>query len=167
MCFVDFDAAKLFGESSHILTRPVGRGLQTKDPRKVERYNGHLYQQLEYHKLQDKIKKLVRRSEQRLWSERNILYYEKIDSQITEILRSTEKVISRRYSTKCEWSPQLVQSVFAMRFWKLKKKQILGSKVKPSTLLNHCQLANLPETCLQQHTLETIIVAFKKAINTM
>ena len=50
ICFVDFDAAKLFGES-YILTRPVGRGLQTKDPRKVERYNGHLYQQLEYHKV--------------------------------------------------------------------------------------------------------------------
>mmetsp|Transcript_22670 Transcript_22670/g.32458 ORF Transcript_22670/g.32458 Transcript_22670/m.32458 type:complete len:1353 (-) Transcript_22670:2923-6981(-) len=166
MLYVDFDANLLFGEATHSIVRSIGRGLQLKDPRKVDTYNGNKYRQLEYHKVISKLEKLADLDNSK-WQKKHVERYEKLDNKVVEISLYAEKSISRRYSTQYQWSLTMVQVVYAMRFWKLRLKQAKGNKVKQDTLLNHQRLSNLPAASLQSMSMESILAAYKQAIKVM
>lgn len=57
--YVDFSASLLFRSNTYEIVRQKGRGLQLRDPRIVDAYILALFEQLEYHKVMDKLDRLV------------------------------------------------------------------------------------------------------------
>jgi hypothetical protein len=119
---IDFDARKLFGDESYEIHRPQLRGLTLQDPRTVDKYLDILQTQLEYHKIYDKYEDLQEKSDQGAWSNECILKYERMDNIITESVIHADRMVAKRYSTRYEWSPEIIRSVNDVRYWELRLK---------------------------------------------
>jgi hypothetical protein len=53
------------------------------------------------------------------WDAQHQIQYERLDQLITESMLYAESCAAKKYTKKYEWSPTLVRSVFAERFWRL------------------------------------------------
>jgi hypothetical protein len=67
----------------------------------------------------------------------------------------TEKALTKALSKRYEWSPVLKQSIHALRFWELSRKQSIGLKLPNTTLQKEAEkdvldLSTLPSplTCM-------------------
>lgn len=143
-CYIDIDADQLFNDIAPIAPLTY-RGLQTADPRKVEKYITTVKQQLQYHKILDKVHHLQDSAEHQLWSPDHIDEYEKIDQLDTEIMRHADKILKRKFSKKYEWSPTLAKAVSSVRFWRLKMKRSRGLLVSETILRKNQLAASIPE----------------------
>lgn len=141
---VDFNARKLFGDDSYEIQRPQARGLKLTDPRQVEKYLDLVGQQLTYHKIFDKTERLRDTSKDENWTQAQVQQYEKIDVKITESNIYADRAIAKRYSTKYEWSPELMRSVQEVRYWELRLKFYKGIQVDAATLKAQKDAARLP-----------------------
>jgi len=133
-CFVDFDATLLFGHSTTPFAPSCQRSLQIMDPRKVQNYKDALHKQLQYHKVQDKLSALLTAAKNQPWSSAQITQYEKLDKIITESMLHAEKAAGQKYTKVYEWSPVLIQSVEAVRFWRSLLKRSKGLKICQATI---------------------------------
>jgi hypothetical protein len=126
--YVDFDAKIAFADQAYEIARPKGRGLQLHDPRLVEKYKSHLYEQYDYHKIPEKVEQLQQVATEGLWTKDQCEVYQNTDKIITESMISAERKTGRKYSTKYDWSPTLKQAVQEFRFWRMKQKLHKGLK---------------------------------------
>mmetsp|Transcript_7001 Transcript_7001/g.10195 ORF Transcript_7001/g.10195 Transcript_7001/m.10195 type:complete len:653 (+) Transcript_7001:1286-3244(+) len=141
---IDFDATKLFGDTSHEIQRQASRGLCLQDPRIVNRYLELVEKQMHYHKIYDKVMQLKEKSEDSKWAKQCVMKYEKIDNIITASVRYADKQVAKRYSTQYEWSPELMRAVNEARYWELRLKPYKGIKMDEGTLEQHREAAKLP-----------------------
>ena len=141
---IDFNAEKLFGDPSHQVQRHKSRGLKLEDPRVVDQYLETLGKQLTYHKLYDKVERLNEVSEANEWTNDNTQQYEIIDTILTESARHADRVVAKRYSGTYEWSPALLRTVNAARYWTLRLKISKGIRVDGALLSNLREEARLP-----------------------
>ena len=141
---VDFNSRKLFGDDSYEIQRPQARGLKLTDPRLVDKYLDVLGKQLVYHRIYDKTERLRDISNEDKWTPQQVEQYEKIDEKITESDIYAERAISKRYSTKYEWSPELMRAVNEVRYWELRLKICKGIPVDAKTLRGLREAAKLP-----------------------
>jgi len=141
---IDFNARKLFGDPSYEIQRQKTRGLKLQDPRIVNQYLTVLGEQLQYHKIFDKVEDLNDTSEAEEWKPENVQHYEQVDNILTESVRYAERRVAKRYSDTCEWSPVLLRSVNLVRYWVLRLKQSKGVYVDQSTLWKLRGAAKLP-----------------------
>ena len=142
--YVDFSANLLFRSNTYELVRQKGRGLQLKDPRVVDAYLQALFDQLEYHKVMDKLDRLIGISVDE-WTEDDRVTYIKLDTTITEAMVYAERMCARRYSTKYQWSPLLLKAVYAYRYARLKLKEWKGIPVTTKTLQYHQKQAAITD----------------------
>jgi len=63
------------------------------------------------------------------WTLQNQTQYERLDRLITESMLYAESCAAKKYTNKFEWSPTLVRSVFAERFWRLALRRSQGRKI--------------------------------------
>jgi len=99
--------------------------LQTKDPRIVAKYIKKLNDQLEKHKVSPKLQELYL-LESHQWTDQTQQTYERLDKIITEAMLYAEEASAKKYTNKYEWSPSLVRSVHAERFWRLALRKSQG-----------------------------------------
>jgi hypothetical protein len=137
-----------FEDSAYEISRPQGRELQLKVPRIVAKYTTALYEQLEYHKIWEKETQFKEVANSGKWTPHHTEQYQRVDTNITEIMLSAERKAGRIYSTKFDWSPALKKAVQEYRFWKLKLKKTRGLKVSLSVLTKYHSEANLPAEML-------------------
>jgi hypothetical protein len=143
--YIDFNAAIAFADSAYEIARPKGRGLQLKDPRIVSKYREILHEQLTYHKIYEKLEFLMQHALDGTWSVELTEEYQRVDRLYTESMLHAERIAGRKYSTKFDWSPELLQAVQAFRFWKMKLKLHRGLQVSPTVLEKYHTEAVLPE----------------------
>jgi hypothetical protein len=155
-CYVDFDAAALFGDKVHMLVPQKQRQLQLHDPRIVESYNTILSEQLSYHKIPSKLEMLQRQVTTGQWTVKDQEEYNKIDQLITEAMLHAERSSMKRYSGPYAWSPQLIKTVQGERYWKLRLKQSKGLQVSAQVLHQIREAAGI-QSDLDHYTLPTII----------
>ena len=118
---IDFNAKLLFGDESYEIQRQRARGLRLHDPRIANKYLETLVTQLEYHKVFEKAEVLKDRSDSGVWvQEACVREYIKIDNILTDSVRYADRMVAKRYSTCYEWSPELIRSVNAVRYWELR-----------------------------------------------
>ena len=141
---MDFSASLLFSSNTYELSRQRGRGLQLRDPRIVDAYIQKLFDQLEYHKVMEKVDRLVAISVED-WTEDDKETYVKVDTIITEAMKYAERECARRYSTKYEWSPLLLKVVYAYRYARLRLKEYKGIPVTKKTIQYHQKQAAITE----------------------
>mmetsp|Transcript_16534 Transcript_16534/g.23565 ORF Transcript_16534/g.23565 Transcript_16534/m.23565 type:complete len:716 (+) Transcript_16534:576-2723(+) len=141
---IDFNADRLFGDPSHNIQRQKMRGLKLNDPRIVDKYIEITGEQLSYHKIFDKTKRLKEISEASEWTPECVQQYEKIDRIITESVRYADKAVAKRYSDTYEWSPEMMRSVNAFRYWSLRLKVAKGVVVDNNTIKKCREDAKLP-----------------------
>jgi len=72
------------------------------------------------------------------------MQYEKIDNIITESVIHADRQVAKRYSTRYEWSPELIRTVNAVRYWELRLKQVKGIVVDLETIATYRDAAKLP-----------------------
>ena len=108
--FVDFSAELLFRSNTYELIRQEGRGLQLKDPRIVDIYIQTLFDQLEYHKIMEKLDRIVA-IKVGDWTEEDT----KLETIVTEAMTYAERTCSKRYSMTFQWSLLLLKVVHAYR----------------------------------------------------
>ena len=140
--YVDFNARLLFQSNTYELARLKGRGLQLKDPRIVDAYVQALFDQLDYHKVWEKLDRLVTiRVED--WKETDRITYEKLDTIITESMIYAERNCSKRYSTRFQWSPLLLKAVYVYRYARLRLKELKGLPVTEKAIQYHIKQASI------------------------
>lgn len=161
-CFVDIDSNMLFGNFTADMVPPCRRQLQLFDPRIVEQYNLVLQKQLTYHKVHEKVKIFQDKIEGGTWSPQDQAEYEKVDKLITESMLFAEKKSCKKYTSTFTWSPALIQSVQAERFWKLHLKWNNGVSVHTATL-SHTMVAAGLQNIPDHPSINTIVNALREA----
>jgi hypothetical protein len=131
---IDFNAKTLFGDESYEIQRAKSRGVKLEDPRIVDKFLDLLQKQLIYHKIYDKNEELKEKSEMGEWTTKTVQQYEIMDKIITESVRYADRSVGKRYSTKYEWSPEILRSVNELRYWTLRLKQTKGIWVDAENL---------------------------------
>jgi hypothetical protein len=90
---------------------PSRRGLQLKDPRKLNAYIQRMCHQMEYHNILDKIEALEEKASPTNWNKNKLTSYEKVDSSISDSMRHSERTITRTRTPMYNWSIGLTQSI--------------------------------------------------------
>lgn len=131
------------------------RGLQLFDSRKVEKYLESLERQISYHKILEKLEILHASVQNGTWTLDHNTQYKRLDNLLSESMLYTEKALTKALSKRYEWSPVLKQSIHALRFWELSRKQSIGLKLPNTTLQKEAEkdvldLSTLPSplTCM-------------------
>jgi len=106
--FLDIDSTSLFGDATSDMSPPCRRQLQLHDPQIVEQYCHILHQQLQYHKIPEKIVALRQTLSAGQWTKHNRTSYEKIDKLITEAMLHAERKSRKKYTGTFAWSPELI-----------------------------------------------------------
>ncbi len=140
-CFIDIDVSKAFDGKTPELCPPCQRQLQLHDPRIIKKYLETLHQQFKIHNIPEKVKAL--QQEHSEWTDHHQLEYEKLDKLITESMLYAERQSSSRYTKTYEWSPTLIQAVYAERYWRLQLRRSQGRHVTNGTLTRARVLAGL------------------------
>jgi hypothetical protein len=142
-CYIDLNAVEAFGGQTSPVCPPCQRSLQLHDPRKVNEYLTALTAQLSLHKVQQKVATLHNKAITG-WQEDDQLQYERLDKLITEAMLYAERHTGKRYTKTYEWSPTLVQAVYAERFWRLMYKKSTGRFVSDEHLIRTRSMAGIP-----------------------
>jgi len=131
------------------------RGLQLFDSRKVEKYLESLERQISYHKILEKLEILHASVQNGTWTLDHNTQYKRLDNLLSESMLYTEKALTKALSKRYEWSPVLKQSIHALRFWELSRKQSIGLKLPNTSLQKEAEkdvldLSTLPSplTCM-------------------
>jgi len=124
-CYIDLESSIAFDGKPPSISPPCQRVLQTKDPRIVAKYIKKLNDQLEKHKVLPKLQELYL-LESHQWTDQTQQTYERLDKIITEAMLYAEEASAKKYTNKYEWSPSLVRSVHAERFWRLALRKSQG-----------------------------------------
>jgi len=149
-CFLDFDSDLLFSDLTSPFAPPCQRSLQLPDSKRVTKYREVLHEQLQYHKIPDKLKFLSEAAANKQWTDDCTTQYEVLDAIITQSMLHTEKSCSKRH-TKCfKWSPALIQRIETVRYWTLLLKRSKSLPIRPSTILRAKESAHL----LIEHDIE-------------
>jgi len=127
-CYIDIDTSIAFEGKTPSICPPCQRVLQLKDPRIVTTYVETLHKQLDLHKVCLKVEQLSKITSEQ-WTLQNQTQYERLDRLITESMLYAESCAAKKYTNKFEWSPTLVRSVFAERFWRLALRRSQGRKI--------------------------------------
>jgi len=125
-CYIDLESSIAFDGKPPSISPP--RVLQTKDPRIVAKYIKKLTDQLEKHKVLPKLQELYL-LESHQWTDQTQQTYERLDKIITEAMLYAEEASAKKYINKYEWSPTLVCSVYAERFWRLALRKSQGRHI--------------------------------------
>jgi hypothetical protein len=164
-CYIDFNASSLFGEDTQQLQPPQLRGLQLRDPRKVDDYITFRCKQVEYHKLEEKIHTLNTIADSGKWTPSLTLEYEKIDKLLGESMLSGEHNITRKRTPTYDWSIVLVQSIQAVRYWKLRIRRLSTLHISDHSLLYHRIFAGLPPEAEAPVSHHQLVLNIKAAIS--
>ena len=144
--YVDFSAEALLSDPAYEIQPASHWRLRLNDPHLIQQYQTLLHEQLQLHKVLEKVGKLHQHAVKHTWTEEHTEDYQKLDVIITEAMRHAENKTGRQYSTKYEWSPTLQRAVYAHRFWKLKLQQHRHKTFPSSRLEYYRTAANLPVT---------------------
>jgi len=136
-----------------------------QDPTIVEKYVTTLQEQLNYHKIPEKLRKLQEVIDLGQWTEQHKIEYERLDKIITDSMIHAEKTSCRKFTSTFAWSPQLVKSVQTERFWKLLLKVQRGLPVAPNTITSTKAAAGL-EDIAHRPTITEIVDALREAKKT-
>jgi hypothetical protein len=131
--YIDLDVDLAFDGKVPSICPPCQRTLQLKDPRIVQNYITALTRQFNLHNVLPKLQELnsIQPNE---WSFQHLTMYERLDRTISESMLYAKNRAAKRYTNTFDWSPTLVQSVYAERFWKLALRQSQGRVLSPSLL---------------------------------
>jgi hypothetical protein len=118
------DSLVMFADLAYEIAPVSGQSLRLQDPQIVRQYTEELLQQLEHHKLLDKVESLREASQSRTWTEEHEQLYQVVDRIITEAMLYAEKSVGKRYSSCYQWSPVLKATVQTLRYWHMRLKQL-------------------------------------------
>jgi hypothetical protein len=132
--FLDFDSTLLFSDPAYEIARPTQRHLRLLDPRLVDHYRILLHDQLQFHKVLDKITDLQQAIATESWTDMHTKMYQTLDNIITESMLYAERNTGRSFSKKYDWLPELKHAVQAHRYWRLQLKKKRGGIVSDSCI---------------------------------
>jgi hypothetical protein len=161
--YLDLNSQTLFGDTTHPVAPPHRRGLQLRDPRKIETYITALHKQLSYHNILDKISILDTSLTTNTWTSSHTLEYEKIDKIITDSMIYAERQVTRSVSSTFQWSVELAQAIQACRYWQLRIKQLKGRLVPQSTLDRMRIVSGLPKEVASPQPFPSVLQNLKRA----
>lgn len=111
--------------------------------------------QISYHKILEKLEILHASVQNGTWTLDHNTQYKRLDNLLSESMLYTEKALTKALSKRYEWSPVLKQSIHALRFWELSRKQSIGLKLPNTSLQKEAEkdvldLSTLPSplTCM-------------------
>jgi hypothetical protein len=119
--------------------------------------------QLDYHNIFQKIETMEATLTQNAWTDRHTLDYIKVDKTIAESMLHAERTITRRHTGTYEWSVALSQSIYVVRYWKLRIKQAKASFVSPHILQSTHASAGLPVQATTPTSLQDLIQQLRQA----
>lgn len=165
-CYVDLDASIPFKDSTSTIEVASRRGLQLQDPRIVNLYYEHLTKQLAYHKLPGKIELLLQHAQSQPEDPTIPTRYEKIDKLITKSMLYAEKHSSKKYSVTYQWSPTLAKAVNAVRYWRLRIRQLKSFSVHEAAIHKAAEKAGITHSS-DSYTTTDIVTNLREAHKTL
>ena len=122
------------------------RKLNTKYPKRVEKYKTEVLQKFIDRKLFHAIEKLSKKAKRRgTWTTKMQKKYNEIDKEATAIMLKAEDNCVQTYRFHTAWSVPLIQSSHTIKYWNLKLSQFLGRKVSPKVLETEREAAHLKD----------------------
>ncbi len=158
--FLDFDSRLLFADPAYEIAPPSYHRLQLSDPCLKNQYRD---EQLQYHKVYDKVQELQVASRSGVWTDVQTQEYQKLDRIITEAMLYAERNTGRRFSTRYEWSPTLKKSVQSFRYWQLRYRQARNLGISLPKLNSLKEQAGLTEEEVQAESTREILLRLQQA----
>jgi hypothetical protein len=142
--FLDLNSELLISDIAHTMALPVFRGLRLQDPRIVNSYRTILHDQLQVHKVREKLDSLWQAVETNSWTPDHTIQYQKLDRTITESMLHMEQQLRTNHKSKYQWSPPLKKAVQAIWYLTLRLKQRRGQKIGDD-ILQHLAKEGYPD----------------------
>ncbi len=102
---LDLSKELLIFNIAHTVAPPFFRGLILQDPRVVNNYKSILHDQLQVHKVREKLDSLWQTMKNNSGTPDHTIQYQKLDRTITEAMLHAEKQLSTAHKSKYQWSP--------------------------------------------------------------
>jgi hypothetical protein len=147
-----------------MIQRAAFRTLQTQDPQVVKKYMEVLTFQINYHKLETKIRALHDAASGGQFSDRQRDDYERTDRLLTECMLYAESQSGRLYSKQYQWSPALKGAVQAHQFWQMCLKRRKGIKISETKLATLAKVTKINYD-IHKLTLLQIIKGWRESKN--
>jgi hypothetical protein len=109
----------------------------------VGKYCEMLHNQLSHHDVFNRLDKLKQSLSQDQWTEADRTEYNNLDTTITELILYAESCAGRRISQRFQWSPQLKQVVFKIRYWAYRLRSFQHLPVSDEKLELYKKEANI------------------------
>ena len=126
----------------------------------VDRYLEVVQKQMMYHKIYDKNDALKTKSAEGRWTTKCTEQYEKMDKIILESVKHADRMVAKRFSTRYEWSPELIRSVNELRYWTLRLKAVKGFRVDQEVIQQYRGSAKLSRAQSDQITARAEIIQY-------
>jgi hypothetical protein len=143
--YLDFDPTLLFSDPAYNIEPAAIWKLRLHDSRVVQQCIGNLHHCLEQHNVYLRLEALQGVLQNSQWTQASTQEYESLDALITESMLAAENDLSRRITTKYQWSPRLKQSVQRLRYRQLRLRQVRNQPFAANQLLQYRDEGNITE----------------------
>jgi hypothetical protein len=115
--FVDLRIESIFGQHPDKLAPHKFRNLKLDYPRLSEKYRKILHKQFEHHNVYSRVKKISLQGKDSSWNLEDESVYEKLDDDILEAMKHSERMCYIRKAHAKPWTKSLGQATHSIRYW--------------------------------------------------
>jgi hypothetical protein len=109
--------SRLFGKSPEKVIPHQFRTLKLDDPRLSDAYRRILHEQFEEHNLFGRVQAIVGRGKTREWTVTDEQDYEKLDLDISQVMKHASSMCSLLKKHKTPWAKSQSTATHAIRYW--------------------------------------------------
>lgn len=137
---LDISAEVLFSAKYSQLSNQQPRKLTLNNVKAKETYKKYILQQMEEHRIWDQVLALYNKAISLTFTDDDEITLNKIDTQITDIFRSGERLCAKDNKMRDSWSPQLLIAGRTLSYWENKVRMLI------KRLINWNRLTRLRES---------------------
>jgi hypothetical protein len=115
--FVDLRIEGIFGQHPDKLSPQKFRNFKLDDPRISDKYRKILHKQFEHHNVYRRVKKISLRGKDSTWNLEDDSVYEKLDDDISEVMKHAERMCNIHKAHATPWTKSLGQATHYIRYW--------------------------------------------------
>jgi hypothetical protein len=115
--FVDLKIEGIFGQHLDKISPHKFCNIKLDDPRISDKYRKILHKQFEHHNIYRRVKRITLQGKDSTWNLEDESVYEKLDDDISEVMKHPERMCKIRKAHATPWTKSLGQAKYSIRYW--------------------------------------------------
>jgi hypothetical protein len=151
--FFDLIREGIFEQHPDKLALHRFRNLKLDDPRISDKCRKILHKQFEHHNVYRRVKKISLRGKDSTWNLEDESAYEKLDDEISEVMKHSERMCNIHKAHATPWTNSLGQATHSIRHWDTRITR-RGIRHNDDAVLNYC----LFRSNVDKETFDTMMI---------